>query len=103
MYSEAAAFHLLTLVFPTMRLWSGRTISQMIEWLCDLNRFFGLQPESMYYSPLVQRVQDIQMAASFCNGDKHNSNMCELVPEKRAKKLLLTGHSLGIFLMHTKH
>jgi hypothetical protein len=118
LYSESSSFHLLTLVFPTMRLWSSSTISQMIEWLCDLNRFFGLQPESRYYSPLVQRVRDIESGAMLNSGSSSSSSgsgssnsssssssgACSReeggcpAPAPApggAQKLLLTGHSLG--------
>ncbi len=86
LYSESVLYHLLTLVFPTMRLWGGATTSQAIEWLYKLNRFLGLQGESLYYRPLVQRVREIKQFND--NSDEYDS---------QPKNLLLTGHSLGIY------
>ena len=83
LYSESVLFHLLTLVFPTMRLWSSHTTSTCIQWLYEINRFFGLQGEALYYQPLVERIRDLEFL-------KDDSAYC-----RSAANLILTGHSLG--------
>lgn len=65
---------MLSAIFPTIRFWSNNTAARVIEWLYELNRFFGLQEEAEYYKPLVERVLDLS---------------------KKGRQVIITGHSLG--------
>lgn len=70
----------------------------MIEWLCELNRYFGLQSESLYYSPLVQRIRAIELAADVETCNNKTPYACD-VASRSNNELLLTGHSLGAVLV----
>lgn len=74
LYSEPVVYSLLSLLFPTIRLWTHDTTSRLIEWLFDFNSFFGLKAEAEFYRPLTERVFEISNSSS---------------------KVILTGHSLG--------
>jgi hypothetical protein len=80
LYAEPVIFSLLSLIFPTIRLWTQETTSMVIEWLHELNSFFGLQGESEYYQPLLERVWQILDSVSL-DGAKPS--------------VVITGHSLG--------
>lgn len=75
LFGEPIVITMLSAIFPTIRLWSNNTAARVIEWLYELNSFFGLQEEAEYYKPLVERV--LELAAL-------------------NKKVIITGHSLGI-------
>ncbi len=92
LYSESVLYHLLTIVFPTMRLWSSSTTSTAIQWLYEMNRFFGLQGEALYYQPLVARILDLEFKGSV----NDNLNSIEFSNSRSTANLVLTGHSLGI-------
>ena len=74
LYSEPVVYSLLSLLFPTIRLWTHDTTSRLIEWLFEFNSFFGLKAEAEFYRPLTERVFAISNSST---------------------KVLLTGHSLG--------
>lgn len=74
LFGEPIIFHMLSAVFPTIRFWSTNTAARVIEWLYELNSFFGLHEEPEYYKPLVERVVELSQSG---------------------KKVMITGHSLG--------
>jgi hypothetical protein len=76
LYAEPVIFTLLSTIFPTIRLWTHETMSTVIEWLYELNSFFGLQGEAEYYRPLLERV-------------------LELRETRPSHQIVITGHSLG--------
>jgi len=78
LYAEPVIFTLLSSVFPTIRLWSHDTTSRVIEWLFEMNSFFGLQGEAEYYRPLAERIFQIIEG-----------------PDRNKRPIILTGHSLG--------
>ena len=84
LYAEPVIFSLLPLIFPTIRMWTQETTSLVIEWLHELNSFFGLQGESEYYQPLVERVFQILDNESIIKGSRPS--------------VVITGHSLGNFI-----
>jgi len=43
LYGEPVIFMLLSILFPTVRLWSQATMSMVIQGLYEFNSFFGLQ------------------------------------------------------------
>lgn len=103
LYAEPVIFTLLSTVFPTIRLWSHDTTSRVIEWLYRFNSFFGLQGESEYYRPLVQRIFELVK-----DDDDHSDNDSGSVDSdtgtstgtgddkgKEKEHIIMTGHSLG--------
>lgn len=80
LYAEPIIFTLLSGVFPTIRLWSEDTTCRVIEWLYELNSFFGLQSEADYYKPLTHRIFEIAE---------------EMKDSSHDHPILITGHSLG--------
>lgn len=86
LYSEPMIFHLLSVLFPTIRLWTSDTTSRVIEWMFQFNSFIGLQSESHYYRPLAARVLELTKATS---------NSTKSVPGQSAENVIITGHSLG--------
>lgn len=74
LFGEPFIFHMLSAVFPTIRFWSTNTAARVIEWLFELNSFFGLHEEPEYYKPLVERVLELSQTG---------------------RKVIITGHSLG--------
>jgi lipase ATG15 len=82
LYSEPMIFHLLSVLFPTIRVWTSDTTSRVIEWMFQFNSFIGLQSESHYYRPLAARVLELTRTTN-------------LIPGQTAENVIITGHSLG--------
>ncbi|TMW57046.1 hypothetical protein Poli38472_002971 [Pythium oligandrum] len=72
MFIEPVIFTILSLVFPTIRIWPDVTFSTLIELYGELIALFGLQHEFWYYHELLEYVASIQ-----------------------DRDVVLTGHSMG--------
>lgn len=79
LYAEPVIFNLLSIIFPTIRMWTHDTMRTVIEWLFEFNSFFGLQGEAEYYRSLVTRVQELQLQGN--------------------TQIVITGHSLGMLII----
>lgn len=85
-----------------MRLWSSSTTSTAIQWLYEMNRFFGLQGEALYYQPLVARILDLEFTGSGNSTHANSTDFSEYFRHSRSTaNLVLTGHSLGRQLIAT--
>ncbi|CAM9261345.1 unnamed protein product [Ascophyllum nodosum] len=69
---EPMVFEVLSMVFPTIRIWPDSTSSAVIEYLHETLQLFGLHQQAHYYRPLLEYVRSI-----------------------KDRDVVLTGHSLG--------
>lgn len=94
LYAEPVIMSVLSHVFPTIRSWTHETSARVIEWLYEVNAFFGLIEEAEYYGPLTQRILELEHEGTTTIDTSNNEEKGEHC-ENKETEIFIVGHSLG--------